>query len=55
MREIETDVVVVGARCAGAATAVLLARRHIGVVVVDRATQLGDTMSTHWSSRAATS
>ena len=47
MNEIETDVVVVGARCAGAASAMLLARQDINVVVVDRATQLGDTMSTH--------
>ena len=46
-KETETDVVIVGARCAGAATAMLLARRDIKVVVVDRATQLGDTMSTH--------
>jgi 2-polyprenyl-6-methoxyphenol hydroxylase-like FAD-dependent oxidoreductase len=47
MNEIETDVAVVGARCAGAATAMLLARQDINVVVVDRATRLGDTMSTH--------
>jgi 2-polyprenyl-6-methoxyphenol hydroxylase-like FAD-dependent oxidoreductase len=47
MNDIETDVVVVGARCAGAATAMLLARQDINVVVVDRATKLGDTMSTH--------
>jgi glycine/D-amino acid oxidase-like deaminating enzyme len=30
------DVVVVGARCAGAATAMLLARRGLRVLVVDR-------------------
>ncbi len=47
MSQIETDVVVVGARCAGAATAMLLARQDINVVVVDRAAELGDTMSTH--------
>jgi 2-polyprenyl-6-methoxyphenol hydroxylase-like FAD-dependent oxidoreductase len=47
MNDVETDVVVVGARCAGAATAMLLARRNISVVVLDRATKLGDTMSTH--------
>ncbi len=47
MNEVETDVVVVGARCAGAATAMLLARKDINVVLVDRATELGDTMSTH--------
>ena len=49
--DIDTDVVVVGARCAGAATAMLLARQGIDVVVVDRATELGDTMSTHLISR----
>jgi hypothetical protein len=47
MNETETDVVIVRARCAGAATATLLARRDINVVVVDRATQLGDTASMH--------
>jgi 2-polyprenyl-6-methoxyphenol hydroxylase-like FAD-dependent oxidoreductase len=47
MSEVESDVVVVGARCAGAATAMLLARRGVKVVVVDRAPELGDTMSTH--------
>ena len=47
MSEIESDVVVVGARCAGAATAMLLARRGIKVVLIDRAAELGDTMSTH--------
>ncbi len=47
MNELKTDVVVVGARCAGAASAMLLARQGIDVLVVDRASQLGDTMSTH--------
>ena len=42
-----TDVVVVGARCAGAATAMLLARQGHRVVVVDRATFPSDTLSTH--------
>lgn len=41
------DVVVVGARCAGAATAMLLARQGHDVVVVDRATFPSDTLSTH--------
>ena len=41
------DVVVVGARCAGAATALLLARAGHDVVVVDRATFPSDTLSTH--------
>ena len=41
------DVVVVGARCAGAATAMLLARQGHDVVVVDRAEFPSDTLSTH--------
>jgi 2-polyprenyl-6-methoxyphenol hydroxylase-like FAD-dependent oxidoreductase len=41
------DVVVVGARCAGAATAMLLARAGHDVVVVDRASSPSDTLSTH--------
>ena len=41
------DVVVVGARCAGAATAMLLARQGHDVVMVDRATFPSDTLSTH--------
>jgi 2-polyprenyl-6-methoxyphenol hydroxylase-like FAD-dependent oxidoreductase len=41
------EVVVVGARCAGAATALLLARQGHDVLVVDRARFPSDTMSTH--------
>ena len=41
------DVVVVGARAAGAATALLLARRGLHVLVVDRSRQGSDTLSTH--------
>jgi 2-polyprenyl-6-methoxyphenol hydroxylase-like FAD-dependent oxidoreductase len=41
------DVVVVGARCAGAATAMLLARAGHDVVLLDRATFPSDTLSTH--------
>ena len=41
------DVIVVGARCAGAPTAMLLARRGYRVLVVDRATFPSDTLSTH--------
>ncbi|MDT3440324.1 FAD-dependent monooxygenase [Pseudofrankia sp. BMG5.37] len=41
------DVVVVGARCAGAATAMLLARAGLRVVVLDRAPKGSDTVSTH--------
>ena len=43
----DTDVVVVGARAAGAATAMLLARAGLDVVVVDRARHGSDTLSTH--------
>ena len=41
------DAIVVGARCAGAPTALLLARRGYRVLVVDRATFPSDTVSTH--------
>jgi flavin-dependent dehydrogenase len=41
------DVIVVGARCAGAPTAMLLARKGYKVLVVDRATFPSDTLSTH--------
>jgi flavin-dependent dehydrogenase len=41
------DVVVVGARCAGAATAMLLARMGRSVLVVDRGDYGADTLSTH--------
>jgi flavin-dependent dehydrogenase len=41
------DAVVVGARCAGAATAMLLARGGARVLVVDRSEYGTDTMSTH--------
>jgi 2-polyprenyl-6-methoxyphenol hydroxylase-like FAD-dependent oxidoreductase len=41
------DVVVVGARCAGAATALLLARHGHDVVLVDRSSFPSDTTSTH--------
>jgi flavin-dependent dehydrogenase len=41
------DVVVVGARCAGAATAMLLARMGHDVVVLDRGRHGTDTLSTH--------
>jgi 2-polyprenyl-6-methoxyphenol hydroxylase-like FAD-dependent oxidoreductase len=46
------DVVVVGARAAGAATAMLLARLGHDVVLVDRATFPADTVSTHQIARS---
>src|SRR4051812_1985173 len=49
------DVVVVGARCAGASLAMLLARAGHRVALVDRASFPSDTMSTHflWQRGAA--
>ena len=41
------DVIVVGARCGGSPTAMLLARKGYRVLVVDRATFPSDTVSTH--------
>ncbi|MFF5288864.1 NAD(P)/FAD-dependent oxidoreductase [Paractinoplanes globisporus] len=41
------DVIVVGARCAGAPLAMLLARRGLRTLLVDRATFPSDTVSTH--------
>jgi flavin-dependent dehydrogenase len=41
------DVLVVGARCAGAATALLLARAGARVLVIDRGVYGTDTVSTH--------
>ena len=43
----EYDAIVVGARCGGAPTAMLLARRGYRVLLVDKATFPSDTMSTH--------
>jgi flavin-dependent dehydrogenase len=41
------DVIVVGARCAGSPTAMLLARKGYKVLAVDKATFPSDTISTH--------
>src|SRR5258708_8014536 len=41
------DAVIVGARCAGAATAMLLARGGMNVLAIDRQAYGSDTMSTH--------
>jgi flavin-dependent dehydrogenase len=42
------DAMVVGARCAGSPTAMLLARQGYRVLLVDRATFPSDTVSTHF-------
>lgn len=41
------DAIIVGARCAGSPTAMLLARQGFKVLLVDRATFPSDTVSTH--------
>src|SRR5262245_64999582 len=41
------DVIIVGARCAGSPTGMLLARKGYRVLIVDRATFPSDTVSTH--------
>ena len=45
------DVIVVGARVAGASTALLLARRGLNVLAVDRAEFPSDTLSTSCTAR----
>jgi flavin-dependent dehydrogenase len=45
--EQDYDVIVVGARCAGSATARLLAQQGVRTLAVDRATFPSDTVSTH--------
>src|SRR5262249_28110044 len=42
------DVIVIGARCAGSPTAMLLAHKGYRVLLVDRAAFPSDTLSTHW-------
>src|SRR5690242_14465160 len=42
------DAIVVGARCAGSPTAMLLARQGYRVLVVDRASFPSDTLSVHY-------
>jgi len=49
----KVDVVIVGARCAGASTALLLARAGARVVVVDRGRYGTDSLSTHALMRGA--
>src|SRR5947207_15589075 len=41
------DAIIIGARCAGSPTAMLLARKGYRVLLVDRATFPSDTVSTH--------
>ena len=48
MKNTDFDAIVVGARCAGAPTAMLLARQGHRVLVVDRASFPSDTLSTHY-------
>ena len=47
MTKNQYDAIVVGGRCAGSPTAILLARKGYRVLVVDRATFPSDTVSTH--------
>jgi flavin-dependent dehydrogenase len=51
-RSEEFDAVIVGARCAGAATAMLMARAGLRVLVLDRTHPSRDTLSTHALMRA---
>jgi len=47
------DVIIAGARCAGAATALLLARQGVRVLVLDKSRYGTDTLSTHALMRGA--
>ena len=47
------DAVIVGARCAGAATAMLLAKRGLRVLAIDKSRYGSDTLSTHVLMRPA--
>ena len=47
MSDRDYDAIVIGARCAGSPTAMLLARKGHRVLLVDKATFPSDTMSTH--------
>ena len=49
------DVAIVGARCAGSALALMLAREGLSVVVIDRTTFPSDTMSGHFIQPAGVS
>src|SRR5436189_4858394 len=52
-KRMKVDAVVVGARCAGAATALLLARAGARVLLVDKGVYGSDTTSTHALMRGA--
>ena len=52
-RRFRYDVVIVGARCAGASLAMLLARAGLAVLAVDRESPGADTLSTHALMRPA--
>ena len=47
------DAIIVGGRVAGSSTAMLMARAGAKVLLVDRASEIGDTLSTHALMRAA--
>src|SRR5512144_1611282 len=47
MKTTRPDAIAIGARCAGASTAMLLARAGLRVLLVDRAPPGTDTLSTH--------
>jgi menaquinone-9 beta-reductase len=49
---LDYDAIIVGARCAGAATAMLLARQGLRVLAIDRGHYGSDTVSTHALMRA---
>jgi 2-polyprenyl-6-methoxyphenol hydroxylase-like FAD-dependent oxidoreductase len=50
----DDDIIVVGGRCAGAPSAMLLARAGFRVRVLERSTKLGDTLSGHMVKPAGT-
>jgi menaquinone-9 beta-reductase len=52
-RVADYDVVIVGARCAGAAAAMLMARQGLRVLAIDRGRYGSDTLSTHALMRGA--
>src|SRR5919199_1868986 len=47
------DVIVVGARCAGSPTTMLLARKGYRVLLLDKATSRSDTLSSHYLQECA--